>query len=490
MRGRWLAVTLTGAFLFTTSAPVRAQDVVPDPTPVAADPASVPAPAPLPAPAPQADPGLEVRPSYVAPVIGIVSFDFLVNRYGKRSIDPSDYNVSASSVRRNLTHAWVVDNDPFSINQFLHPYQGAMYHGFARSAGLNYWQSLGYTMAGSAMWEIAGETTPPSINDQIATGVGGTFLGEPLFRLASLVLERPNHLPKFWRGLLTAAISPPTEFNRLVYGDRFQGVYSSRDAAIFHRIDMGFMGTASVQKDLLQSITRNEATADFSVDYGLPGKPGYAYSRPFDYFSFELGASSANTFEHIFSRGLLAGRQHGDGTNGTGGVWGLFGTYDYVAPQIYRTSSVAASLGDTSIRRLSGATEMQSTVLAGVGYGAAGTIHGAEGADEQDYHYGLTPQVLASARFVASNNLTLDLTLRDFFVSRVASSNRRGSENNIRVDGFFTVRIWKHNGASLKYIWSRRAAAYPDLGNRIQSRGTFGVFYTYLGARPFGPATR
>jgi hypothetical protein len=44
----------------------------------------------------------------------------------------------------------VADNDPFKVNQFLHPYQGSIYHGFARSAGLNYWESLGYTFAGAA----------------------------------------------------------------------------------------------------------------------------------------------------------------------------------------------------------------------------------------------------------------------------------------------------------------------------------------------------
>jgi hypothetical protein len=477
IRGWCLGLALTGAFVFTTPQAIRAQGGVSEPTPVVADVA--------PEPAPKADLAPATRRSYVLPAIGILSFDFLLNRYGKHSVDPSDYDVSLSSIRRNLTGPWVVDNDPFSINQFLHPYQGAMYHGFARAAGLNYWQSLGYAMGGSALWEIAGETTRPSINDQIASGVGGTFLGEPLFRLASLVLERRNHLPTFWRGLLTAAISPSTEFNRVAYRDRFQDVYSSHDASVFHRIDLGFMGTSSVQKGLLQSFTRNEATADFSVDYGLPGHSNYAYERPFDYFSFELGASSANKFEHIFSRGLLAGRPHGNAADGARGAWGLFGTYDYVAPQIFRMSSVAASLGDTSTRRLFGSTEMQSTILGGIGYGAAGTIHGAS---EQDYHYGLTPQLLVATRFISSNNRTLDLTLRDFYVSRVASSNRRGSENNIRVDGFFTVRIWKHNGASLKYIWSRRAAAYPDLGNRIQSRGTFGVFYTYLGATPFGPS--
>ena len=55
-----------------------------------------------------------------------------------------------------------------------------MYYGFARALGLNFWESLGYTFAGSLFWEITGETTPPSKNDQIMTGFGGSFLGEPL----------------------------------------------------------------------------------------------------------------------------------------------------------------------------------------------------------------------------------------------------------------------------------------------------------------------
>ena len=75
------------------------------------------------------------------------------------------------------------DSDPFGVNQFGHPYQGAMYHGFARSAGFDYWHSLGYAFAGSIVWEIAGERTRPSRNDQVASGVGGTFLGEALFRM-------------------------------------------------------------------------------------------------------------------------------------------------------------------------------------------------------------------------------------------------------------------------------------------------------------------
>jgi hypothetical protein len=118
--------------------------------------------------------GDEPRKSYIIPALEIIGFDALLNVFD-RLVLGEPYHTSISSIRRNLRRRWVTENDPFAINQFGHPYQGAMYHGFARSAGLNFWTSLGYTFAGSAMWEVAGETSPPSWNDQIASGIAGSF---------------------------------------------------------------------------------------------------------------------------------------------------------------------------------------------------------------------------------------------------------------------------------------------------------------------------
>ena len=51
------------------------------------------------------------------------------------------YNSTLSTTWDHIVHEqWVVDQDPFAINQLGHPYQGSMFHGFARSAGLNYWE--------------------------------------------------------------------------------------------------------------------------------------------------------------------------------------------------------------------------------------------------------------------------------------------------------------------------------------------------------------
>jgi len=155
--------------------------------------------------------------SYLIPAAEILGFDFALNRFNRRFIDRESFNVTWTSIRRNFRCNWVVDNDEFATNQFLHPYQGSLYHTAARSAGLGYWTSTLYTAAGSALWEIAGETTRPSRNDQVASGMGGSFFGEPLFRMASLLLERSGGAPGI-SALGAAAISPATGFNRLVFG--------------------------------------------------------------------------------------------------------------------------------------------------------------------------------------------------------------------------------------------------------------------------------
>ncbi|MES1988540.1 MAG: DUF3943 domain-containing protein, partial [Pseudomonadota bacterium] len=156
----------------------------------------------------------EANKSYLIPAAEIVGFDFLLNQFNRRYSGISDYDSNLTTIRHNLSSSWKDDKDPFSINQLGHPYQGSMYHGFARSAGLSYWESLGYTLGGSAFWEIAGEKVPPSKNDMISTGFGGSFLGEALFRMSSLVLERGGSKPSIWREAGAAMISPSAGFNR------------------------------------------------------------------------------------------------------------------------------------------------------------------------------------------------------------------------------------------------------------------------------------
>ena len=432
-----------------------------------------------------ARPRAQADPDYRLPAIEIAGFELLLNRVNRYAgSERDDYRVTAGSIRRNLRSGWGTDQDPFETNQLGHPYQGAMYHGFARSAGLDYWHSLGYTFAGSALWEIAGERTRPSRNDQIASGIGGTFLGEALFRMSSLVLERGGGLPRFWREAAATAIDPATGFNRLVFGERSGGVFSSHDAAYFSRLQLGYSG--SVKRDTGSSTAdfkRNEAQVDFSIDYGLPGTPGYEYTRPFDYFNFRATASSANGIENVMTRGLLVGMSYQAGP-AYRGVWGLYGSYDYIAPQTFRISSTALSIGSTAQWWLGDTLSLQGTAMAGLGYAAVGTTRGAVG--ERDYNYGVAPQALLALRLTQGDTASLEFAVREYFVSSVASGTSGGHDNIIRADASFTYRIAKQQAVTLRVMGNRRDARFTNPGTQRQSQVTVGIFYTLLGQDRFG----
>ncbi|HEY3700176.1 MAG TPA: DUF3943 domain-containing protein [Spongiibacteraceae bacterium] len=422
----------------------------------------------------------DARKSYVIPAAEIVGFDFLVNRVNEH-VNGHDYEVTSDTIKHNLRTRWVTDNDPFSTNQFFHPYQGSMYHGFARSAGLGYWESSAYTFAGSALWEIAGENTPPSKNDQIASGIAGSFLGEPLFRMANLLLENGDDLPKFWRELAAATISPATGFNRLAFGDRFDSIFPSYDPAYYSRFQIGANTAAKNSPGASTQHDQNKIFADYAMDYGLPGKPGYRYERPFDYFYFNVTSSSADAIENLVSRGLLYGTDYQAGNNYRG-VWGIYGSYDYLSPQLFSVSSTALSLGTTAQWWLSQSIALQGSVLGGTGYTAVSTLHGT---GEKDYHYGISPQAQLILRLIFDNKAAFDLSAREYYVNGNIE-NRGGHDNIARADASFTVRVCDQHAIGIKYVWTQRDATYSDLSASNQKRGEVALYYAFIGGGQFG----
>src|SRR6185503_12266537 len=153
-------------------------------------------------------------------------------------------------------------------------------------------------------------------------------------------------------------------------------------------------------------------------------------------------------------------------------------SYDYISPQTFRISSTALSLGTTAERRITDKVSLQGSALLGMGYAAAGTVNGV---GESDYHYGVAPQALLALRLIFGDAASLDVTGREYFVKRATSGGRAGHDNIARADVALTVRIHKEHAVAIKYLWNRRDATFPDLGDQRQVRGTFGIFYTLLG---------
>lgn len=426
--------------------------------------------------------------SYIIPALEIPAFILLLNACG-RIISPDDeengkkvYDTSFSGFTDHVAEGpWGFDLDDFSTNQFMHPYQGAVYHNLARSAGLNYWESAAYTFVGSFLWETGGETTSPSFNDQVASGIAGSFFGEPLHRMASLLLE--GEKPSVWRELFAAGISPPLGFNRLMFGDRFKPVFASRNPAIYWRLRLGASLGRFFDQDESIPVEKADATLDFSMAYGLPGKPGYDYKRPFDYFHFQATASSntGNPLENIMIRGLLAGRKYEAGDSYKG-IWGLYGGYDYISPEIFRVSSTAFFLGTTFRWRPARSLTLQGSGLGGVGYGAAGTI---AGAGERNYHYGVAPQGLVALRLILGDRAMLDATGRAYYISDLGGTEP-GREDIVRWNAGLTVRVYGRHAAGIQYIASRRDAYYPGRTDTHQTTGALSLVYTLLGKDGFG----
>jgi hypothetical protein len=416
------------------------------------------------------------------PAAEIIAFDVLLNRYNARFSGSTDYDVTMDSIRRNLRGPWVVDNDPFRVNQFAHPYQGSLYHGAARSLGYGYWESAAYTFAGSLFWEIAGEQTPPARNDQVASGIAGSFLGEPLFRMSHLLLKKRSDVPFAWNQVAAAVVSPPVGLNRLLFGDRYDAAFDDHDPSYYGRLRVGANHVVQQGLATATDVRTNDAAVDFALDYGLPGREGYTYTRPFDYFAFHVAASSAHGVQYLATRGLLLGMDYAAGES-VRGLWGLYASYDYQAPQIYNLSTTALSLGSTAQWWATRDVAVQATGLVGVGYAAASTSRGVP--TDRDYHYGSAPRIGLALRATTSARWSVDLDADKVLLGRVA--NRAAGRDDItRAEAALTWRIRGLHAIGVKYTWSHRMATFPVIGDRSQTLATVGVFYTLLGQQTFG----
>jgi hypothetical protein len=404
------------------------------------------------------------------------------------------YSSTFSSTWNHIhTQRWVYDIDPFNTNQFQHPYQGASMYGFARSSGHGYYASLVYANVGSFVWKMAGETDPPSINDLITTGQAGSLLGEALYRMADLVLkagsaDKPNRWQKYGASALSGGL------NRGILGTNFRTGLSDTVPVTFWHIGFGATLDA-LTRDLTTPtslLMRRDATVDFSMSYGLPGQRGHDYTRPLDYFDFQgsfLPSTFSNFIENIMIRGLIVGEKTED-TDNSRGIWGLYGSFDYIAPYLFRVSSTALSLGTTRQYAIAPHVALQGSLLGGIGYGAAGstTVIASTpiNAAIRDYHFGITPQALAALRLILGDRAMFDLTAREYYVSGTGSDDTQGSERIFRGSFGVTFRVHGGNGLGMQYVFSARDGKYGKQPEKQVQEGTITIVYTILGGEHFG----
>jgi len=206
------------------------------------------------------------------------------------------------SIRHNLNpKVWYFEKgqggDTFLVNQFFHPYAGAVYFASARSNNFNFYWSILSSTFGSISWEALGETDTPALSDLINTAFGGTVLGEILHRLY-FELDRGGIAGKIGATVL----SPTDRITAAIRGygpEKGQG--KIRDASLafgFSWVNAGFY------EDSGKIISWNKPFAfiDFDLVYGDP----YTAQSKTPFAQFNLNTSLTASIPLIYNFTFVA----------------------------------------------------------------------------------------------------------------------------------------------------------------------------------------
>lgn len=329
----------------------------------------------------------------------------------------SNYSdISFKTIGDHLLHGpWEWDHDIYFLNEFAHPFHGALVYSTARSSGLGFWGSIPFAVAGSALWEVAFETDPPSKNDMITTPIGGVVFGEVLHRLSLLVLDEGR--PSTARSIAAWALEPIGTANRAVFGRKDDDLYAH--PPYWAHLSLGVNFNVSNYRDIGAGHLVDNAGPQLHVGvevlYGLPGDPELRLKEPFDHFvvSGELELSR-EFYGALFSRGLIFGSRFQKGS--VTGLAGAFGGYDYASPGTLRVAAVSLGLGGTlEVPLADGAYLMPTLVLDSVPFGAGGGIQ--TPVVSRDYHYGPGVEQLAELQLVRPGVGRIAATGRGYLIS-------------------------------------------------------------------------
>jgi hypothetical protein len=227
-----------------------------------------------------------------AEMLGINWVSSAYNEYGRNG----NFNqISPRSWWSNLKDGFTYDDNEFRTNQFVHSYNGSAYFNSARANGLNYWTSVAYATFGAFWWECCGETHPMSLNDMVATSMGGWTLGETWYRLSSEVLDnQATGKGRFFKELGSFFIDPVRGLNRLISG-RSRAIDANptdpMDWRPPHGASLVGLGARIIgQGESISHDTKTYTNLTFDHAYGSPFDN--TRRKPFDYLDMALQFSA------------------------------------------------------------------------------------------------------------------------------------------------------------------------------------------------------
>lgn len=265
---------------------------------------------------------------------------YSANRYIKHS----DFAyINGHSITMNFMFTSLWDNDLFGTNLLGHPFHGSMDYSGARVSGMNHWQAFPYTFGASFVWEFILENEPASFNDQIATSVGGSLLGEVSFRLSSSIVDnRATGVERVVREIFGALTCPMNGINRLITGEMWKRRnYPHATSKNIFPITFGAELSGRYMTSLTESGTsRWSPLLKGWFSYGDPFR--IENERPFDYFEINFGldlASSDNLLARVNAKGMLKGNILSNQEHKKS-LWGWFQHFTYMENDVMGKDSI------------------------------------------------------------------------------------------------------------------------------------------------------
>ena len=245
------------------------------------------------------------------PLVQVVAIDAFVWTMDRYVLNADYARTGLSTWQYNIQKGWEWDTDRFGINFIGHPYSGTLSFNAGRANGYNYYQSFGFSVVGSLLWEYFGENTRPSYNDIINTPVNGAFLGEILYRLSSNILDdRTRGFQRVSREILAGLINPVRGINRLLQGKTFR----TTNKEVYQKEPLNITLYAGIHKvnDEGQNAFGSGTTSemfDMQFDYGNPFEK--RSRKPFDFFKlrteFSFGVGR-KILDNVTGYGILFGK--------------------------------------------------------------------------------------------------------------------------------------------------------------------------------------
>jgi hypothetical protein len=369
---------------------------------------------------------------------------------------------------------WIWDGNNISTNNIEHPWGGAAYFNIARANGVSFWGAAPITMAGSLMWELFGEVTPPSRNDLLITSLSGINLGEPMLRMSDLVLNNEAYgLNRAWREAVVLIFNPGLGLTRLSRGQMWSREPNAPDS----RPDsLQTLVVAGTRRLTLPARSRhdqmNVAFMDLGLQYGDPFGAGPV--KPFSVFNItaELASGPATTVTELGTRGMLAALGRPEGP--TNRVNGIFMDFEYQWNEQYQFSEQSIGIGTVAQSASAGTWRLFTDLSAELSPIVASSDAYAPATVSRDYDYGTGVGARAAAQVEYRGTRVLSAGYRGFWTKTINGASQSKLTQFAIVEARLPLVAGLSAGA-MYHLYSQRSA-YAERATVHENLPSYSLF--------------